>query len=359
MAKKTVGYTELEWTCPFCGARNPGTAEKCSGCNAPQPADVTFEQAAQDKLITDEEKIARAKAGPDIHCPFCGARNPAGASQCAECLADLTDAEKREAGQILGAHRDKAAPDVACPSCGHMNPAAAMRCETCDASLAETRQTAPPPPAPPAKSGSKTPLIIIGAVILALILSCGVFAVLSNRTEDVIGQVTAVEWVRTIDIEALVPVEREAWRDEVPTGAVLGSCEQQVHHTESEPVPGSTEVCGEPYTVDTGTGVGEVVQDCEYQVYADYCEYVIDEWQVVDTLRSEGQNFNVSWPTLQLTSAQREGSRATDYIITFRTDGESYTYETEDEAEFNAAEIGSTWILKVNTFGTVTDIERE
>ncbi|MCZ7674039.1 MAG: hypothetical protein M5U34_46360 [Chloroflexi bacterium] len=87
-----------------------------------------------------------------------------------------------------------------------------------------------------------------------------------------------------------------------------------------------------------GTGVGEVVQDCEYhKVYADYCEYVIDEWQVVDTRRSEGQNFNVSWPTLQLTPAQREGSRATDYIITFRTDGESYTARPSGRRRTNAA----------------------
>ena len=64
MAKKSLGYTELEWTCPFCGTRNPGTAKKCTSCHAPQPTDVQFEQAAEDKLITDEDKIARAKAGP-------------------------------------------------------------------------------------------------------------------------------------------------------------------------------------------------------------------------------------------------------------------------------------------------------
>lgn len=359
MAKKSLGYTELEWTCPFCGTRNPGTAEKCSGCHAPQPADVKFEQAAQDTLITDEEKIARAKAGPDVHCPFCGARNPAGAAQCSECLADLTGAEKREAGQTIGAHREKAAPDVACPSCGQMNPAAAMRCESCGASLAETRQPETPKPPPPAKSGSKLPFIIIGVVVLALIACCGVFAVLSSRTEDVTGQVTDVQWERTIEVEALVPVERETWRDDVPAGAILGVCREEVHHTQSDYVSGSTEVCGDPYTVDTGTGVGEVVQDCEYQVYADYCEYTIDEWQVVDTLRSTGHDFNPTWPQLQLAYEQREGSRDTNYIIVFRTDGETVTYNTENEAEFNAAQIGSNWILKINTFGVVNDIEKE
>ena len=361
MAKKSLGYTELEWTCPFCDTRNPGTAKKCTGCHAPQPADVQFEQAAQDKLITDEEKIIHAKAGADVHCPFCNARNPAGASQCAECLADLTGAEKRQSGRAVGAHRDKAAPDVSCPSCSQMNPASAMRCEFCGASLAETRQSDPKPaPPPPAKSGSKTlTYAIIGIVVLAVILCCGVFAILANRTEDVSGQVTDVGWTRTIDVEGLVPVEYQAWRDEVPSGAILGACGEKVHHTQSDPAPGSTEVCGTPYTVDTGTGMGEVVQDCEYQVYADYCEYVVDEWRVVDTLRSEGHDFNPAWPNVQLSGDQREGSRDIGYVIIFSTDGETYTYDTDSEAEFNAAQIGSTWILKVNTFGAVNDIERE
>ena len=199
---------------------------------------------------------------------------------------------------------------------------------------------------------------IIGIVALAII-ACGVFAILASRTEDVSGQVTDVGWTRTIDVEGLVPVEHETWRDEVPAGAILGACREEIHHTQSNSAPGSTEVCGTPYTVDTGTGIGEVVQDCEYQVYADYCEYVVDEWRVVDTLRNEGHDFTPTWPNVQLTGNQREGSRDTDYVIIFHTDGDTYSYDTDNEAEFNAAQIGSSWILKINTFGAVNDIERE
>ncbi|MFO7678620.1 MAG: zinc ribbon domain-containing protein [Chloroflexota bacterium] len=358
MAKKSLGYTELEWTCPFCGARNPGTAEKCTSCHAPQPADVQFEQAAEDKLITDQEKIVRAQTGPDVHCPFCNARNPAGAAQCSECLADLTDAAKREAGKTVGAHKAKAAPDVACPACGTMNPAAAMSCQSCGLSLAETRQPKPEP-AVPAKSGSsKTTYIIIGVVAL-IVLACIAFFIAASRTEDVTGEVIDIGWTRTVNVEGLVPVEYETWREEVPAGAVLGMCRQEVQFTQADPAPGSTEVCGTPYTVDTGTGVGEVVQDCEYQVYGDYCAYTVEEWSVIDTIRSEGSDYNLFWPDLQLASNEREGERDTDYVIIFRTDGETYTYETDDEAEFNAAQPGTIWVLKVNTFGSITGIEQE
>jgi hypothetical protein len=30
MAEKELGYVELEWRCPSCGNRNPGSAKKCA-----------------------------------------------------------------------------------------------------------------------------------------------------------------------------------------------------------------------------------------------------------------------------------------------------------------------------------------
>ncbi|MCZ7674038.1 MAG: hypothetical protein M5U34_46355 [Chloroflexi bacterium] len=62
-----------------------------------------------------------------------------------------------------------------------------------------------PPPNPAAK-----PLIIIGAVILALILSCGVFAVPLQPLEKPNRPGNSGKGVCSIGIEALVPVEREA-----------------------------------------------------------------------------------------------------------------------------------------------------
>ncbi len=110
---------------PACGARNKGVDKICHSCSAAQPDDVQFEQVAQETLIQDEQLIAQAKAGPDVHCPFCGTRNSSKADQCSQCLADLSEAKAREAGQVVGAHQKNAAPDVACSFCGTMNSAAA------------------------------------------------------------------------------------------------------------------------------------------------------------------------------------------------------------------------------------------
>lgn len=318
------------------------------------PADVKFEQPAEEKLITDEAAIATAKAGPDIHCPFCGARNPAGATTCVQCMADLTEAAQREKGAVIGAHRDKPAPDVACPFCGAMNPASALSCQQCGASLAETREkpkaeTAVTPP------NRTVTYAIIGAVAV-IVLLCAAFFFFANRTDDVIGAVSDVRWTRVVAIEALRPVERQDWRDEIPAGAEIISCEEEVRSTQPNPAPNSVEVCGTPYTVDTGTGVGEVVQDCEYQVYDDYCRFTAEEWQVIDQVRLEGRDLNPQWPNFQPGPGERAGAQDASYVIIFRTDGGTYEFSA-NETEFRQAQPGSEWILQINTFNNVVDIE--
>ena len=54
----------------------------------------------EERKLTDEQKIARAKTGPDIHCGVCGARNTADAKVCSQCGADLTQGKARAAGQV-------------------------------------------------------------------------------------------------------------------------------------------------------------------------------------------------------------------------------------------------------------------
>ena len=353
MTEKTVGYVKLQWTCPACGAKNPGPQKTCSGCGAAQPANVEFEQAAQEELVKDEAEVQRARGGPDVHCAFCGARNPAGSKICTQCGADLAEAAARASGKVVGAFRDKPAPDVACPSCGAMNPATALKCAKCGASLA---QPAPAPvAAAPARSRSCAPIAIVGGVVVVGIIALLIF--LLTKTSDVIGKVQAANWERRVAIEALQPVTHQAWRDEVPADGVLGRCTQKVHNTQSQPAPNSKEVCGTPYTKDKGSGYAEVVQDCSYEVYADWCDYTVKEWQQVNAATLTGSDLNPRWPTPQLMTDQREGPRQENYEIIFDADGKSYTYRTGDANLFGRCQIGSRWVLKVNQLGSVNAIE--
>ncbi len=358
MSKKSLGYVHMQWVCPYCGAKNKGLDKKCASCAAAQPDDVQFEQAAQEKIITDETTIAKAKAGADVHCAYCGTRNEAETAVCQQCGADLSEGSKRETGRVTGAHRTKAAPPVPCPYCGSENPADAATCQNCGASTSKEKQAPPSPPSP--KKKSKMPIAIVIGIVLFLIACCG-FLFLSNRTEDESAKVDGIEWKRTVNVEALVPVTHETWKDEIPNDAIgVGVCVSKEHHTQSNPPSNtssaSTEVCGTPYTVDQGSGLGEVVQDCEYIIYAQWCDYTVEEWAVVHEAIADGTDMNPYWPEVNLSAGEREGGRDESYTVDFAADGKSYTYHTGDEAEYKLYRVGTNWVLKVNTFGSVNEV---
>lgn len=361
MTKKSLGYVQLEWTCPNCETRNPGSQKTCSNCGMPQPDDVQFEQPAQEKIITDEAGIAKAKTGPDIHCYYCGARNPATAETCSQCGASLSEGTARAGGQVLGAHRRGPAPKVTCPSCGTENEADAPKCIQCGAALPKV-QPQPKPAAqakaaPAKRGGFGVGAIIAIAVLLLVVAGCVTFFVLASRTEDLTGRVDSVAWTRNIAIEGLVPVEHEDWRNDIPAEGLVGTCTQRVARTQDNPAPNSREVCGTPYTVDSGNGFGEVVQDCKYEVLEDWCKYTVDEWQKIDTVTQTGNDYKPRWPNLNLRSGQRDGDREEIYQIVFDTEQGTYTYETSNFNLYQQAQVGSRWLLKVNTFNSVTDIE--
>lgn len=356
MARKTVGYTKLEWTCPNCGGRNPGTEKVCSGCGAAQPPDVKFEQTQSSALITDQAEIEKAKAGADIHCPFCGARNPAGTKECGNCGGDLTGGKQRESGEVVGAFAANAqVKQVPCPACGAPNPENGLNCTKCGVAL--TKAAAAPVVAAQPK---KAPVLLwIGLGIAALlVIICLVSLVFANvnttQTEGVVSQVT---WKRAVVLEALAPVTHNAWQTEVPPGAKLGSCAPKFYGESDAPAPVSTETCGTPYSVDKGNGFSEVVQDCTYQVYEMSCSYSVTEWSAVKTLVEEGNDLAPRWPQPSLDQNQRLGERDETYSVIFTTDKGNFTYITRDEREFTKCTLGSRWKLHINGFGNVVGIE--
>jgi len=352
MAEKELGYVELEWRCPSCGNRNPGSVKKCAQCGAALTEQIKFEQAPQEQIISDKEKLAQAAAGADIQCVYCGTTNPATAKKCKQCGAELTEGKARAAGQVLGGFRDQPAPPLKCPSCGTENPATALKCAKCGSALLQPK----PQAAPPAAKG-KFPVGILIAVLLGICALAGVFMALSARTTDAVGEVRNLSWKRTIAIEALSPVTRQTWRDEVPANAPLGQCTRKVHHTQPDPAPGAKEVCGTPYTVDQGSGYGKVVQQCVYEVYADWCEYQATEWRVINTLVAQGTDLNPVWPETRLVNNQRAGGRQETYQVNFMANDKTYSFTPPNSNEFVRFQPGSRWKLKINTFGAITGVE--
>lgn len=360
MAEKTVGYIEMEWMCKRCGTKNPGLQKTCTNCGAPMAEQDQFDLPAGQTLITDAEKLAQAERGPDMHCPYCGARNPAGSAECVQCGGNLEDARAREKGRVLGAYQPGAASDVKCPACESLNPAGAARCANCGGSLVAQPASAAPSVVPAAAVSNRKAGLVFTVIGVLLCLGLLAVFVLANRTNDAPAIVQGVHWERSIQVLELRPAEHTDWEDALPSGSVKGSCSEKLREVQSDPAPGAEEVCGTPYTVDQGSGMAKVVQDCEYHIYDNWCGYTIDEWQVVDGAVVQGSDLNPSWPAIVLLEGQREGERQEEYQVTFRgeSDGNTYPYRVSDPVEFARFTPGSRWVLKVNTFGNVLDAQQ-
>ncbi|MFZ5919113.1 MAG: double zinc ribbon domain-containing protein [Chloroflexota bacterium] len=351
MVKKTLGYVELEWTCPACGAHNPGTQQTCQSCGAKMPEDVKFEAPVKQVLDSSAETIARVAVGPDIHCPYCGARNPGNAETCSQCGGDLVEGFKRAKGQTVGAFQTGPVPDVTCPHCGANNPASATKCTSCGGNLAR-----PAPKAVVAQPQKKSVPLLGGGLALVFLCVIALLFFLFRGSAESVATVRGVEWVYTIHLEELGPVTREAWRGEVPSGAQVGNCKPQEHHVQDEPAANATEVCGTPYLVDTGTGHAQAVQDCEYHVYQDWCEYTVTDWKPAGEKTATGRDLNPLWPAISLNAKQRAAERIEVYEVILDADGKDYTYRPGSLDQFRQFQIGSKWIVETNALGGVTSV---
>jgi hypothetical protein len=361
MARKSIGYVELAWTCPHCATENPGPRKFCTGCGAPQPEDVHFHQMDNAVLLTEEADIRKAKAGPDIHCPYCRARNPNDAVYCGACGGDLSDAEARESGQVIGAFRKGKMLEKECPHCGTLNQADAMVCAGCGGGLPaestfeeDDQKITSATPTPTRTAFPKSiglgciALIFIGVAVL-------LFMLLSK--DEVTGTVKEVQWAHSVPILALAPVEQEDWFDQIPAEAQDIQCREEFRMMSDEPVAGSIEVCGTPYTIDEGSGYGEVVQDCTYEVYDDLCTYTTIEWTVFDTITSSGRDLEPYWPEVPLQADQQAGAGEAEYSVLFTTDDGDYHYVPDDEVEFMQYAPGTSWVIEVNKLGGVSVLE--
>jgi ribosomal protein L40E len=259
MATKSKGFIKMEWTCPNCNTRNPGPVKTCQSCGAPQPDNVKFEMGADQNFVKDEKEIEQAKKGADIHCGFCGTRNPADAKTCSQCGGDLKEGMKRQAGQQIDRSAAKAEPFV-CPNCGFKNPVSTGNCAQCGAPLGTK--------AGPAKTTRQGPVaqckIGIGAGYRFPAVCCGAIALFTLPSKSVDATVDAVHWQTVANVEKIEAVRHNDETGSVPSSAYDVSCNDE-----------SREVCEEK-TIDTGTGYAEVVEECHTETTT-YCSYTVDE----------------------------------------------------------------------------------
>jgi hypothetical protein len=349
--KESKGFVELEWVCPNCNVRNKGSIKTCESCGAPQPDNVKFERAADEKLITDEKIAGAAKAGPDIHCGFCGMRNPATAITCSQCGGDLKEGKAREAGQILQA--PPAAPKVVtCTNCGTENPGSERVCKECGSPL--PRAISEPVPAPVQANATpamkiqtkKVNWLLFGGIGVFLLMCCAAILFLFVfPSKTVQGTVTDVQWQTSVPVQEVRAVNYSNERGNPPSEAYNLSC-----HIESQ------EVCEEK-SIDKGNGYAEVVKEC-HTVDEQYCDYTLDEWTIIQTYTLDGNDLFPVYENPSLTSDQRIGSQSEILTVYFSTPNGQESYLPGSVSEFQQFEVGSVWTLKMNAVGGIVSVAR-
>jgi ribosomal protein L40E len=361
MARRSKGFVELEWTCPNCNTRNRGSVKTCVNCGAPQPENVHFEAPAEKKFVSEEVASGLRDRGADIHCGFCGTRNPSTAKTCSQCGADLSQGVARQAGDEIDLSA-RALENVTCTNCGTENPGGKVNCQKCGAPL--PRPASPPagtmpgptpgamafstPGAAPASAATarkKPNWLLLGGIGAALAVCCiAILALFVFPSSSVKATVTDVYWQTSVPVQEIRAVDYNNERGNPPSDAYNVSCRDE-----------SQEVC-EQKTIDKGNGYAEQVEDCHTETQK-YCNYTLDEWTTIQTYSLDGHDTFPVYEQPSISSDQRLGDQSADYTIYFDTSKGEKTYTPGNEAEFRQFQPGSTWTLKLNALGGVVSVE--
>jgi hypothetical protein len=356
MVRKSKGFIELEWTCPNCNTRNKGFDKTCVNCGAPQPENVQFEAPTEKKFVSEEKASELRKHSADIHCGFCGTRNPSTAATCSQCGADLKEGKARQAGREI----DVAArgPDkVTCTNCGTENSGANVNCQKCGAPLPRPGRPAPaavpmsfatPGAAPAAGKGPNWLLLggIGAAVLLCFAAIIYLLFLFFAPSATVQATVSDVYWQTSVAVQEIRPVDYNDQRGNPPSGAYNLSCREE-----------SREICEEK-TIDRGDGSAEIVEECHTET-EQYCDYTLNEWTTIQTYTLDGHDTFPVYEQPSLTGdEQRLGDESVEYTVYFDTEKGEIPYSPGSLSEFQQFQPGSTWTLELNALDRVLSVER-
>jgi hypothetical protein len=359
-----VAIREGAWDCPSCGRKaNRGPEKFCAGCGAPRGVDVAFYLPPEAAEVTDQAALARARAGPDWACSYCGGDNPGDHAFCTGC----------------GAGRDGSPPR---PVVDHRGVRPSPPQETGPrpvvedgVALAPLPQEAGPWLAPERRRTGRRWLLggCLGLVVLAAL------AFLLGRPRTATLTVAGFAWERTVEVERLGTEVEEAWEGEVPAGTRELSRSRQVHHedriqigserrtrtvrervqTGTERVKVGVRDLGNGYfediyedrpvydTVERQEAFDEPVYRTE-PVYRMRVRFEIDRWRPVRTERAGAEDHSPRWPPLSLAAGERQGKRGESYSVRFHDeDGDEVSYRPASEAEWAGLEAGRAYRAKV------------
>lgn len=343
-SKESKGFVKTEWICPNCNSRNPGPEKTCGSCGGPQPENVHFYLPAEAKIIQDENAAKAARAGADIHCGFCGTRNPGNATVCSQCGGELKEGKARQAGREM--KREAAAVEVKCTNCGEMNVSSDRMCAKCGAPLPRPGTGGSPSAQGAAETAGKKKIpwaVVAGIVACVAVICIGVYMFMVP-SKTVTATVNNVYWQTTIPVQEVQAVSYSNEQGNPPSGAYNVSCYDDVQ-----------QVCEEK-TVDLGNGFAEVVQECHDDT-TQYCSYTVDEWTTIQTYTLDGYDYYPQYSQPSIYAGQQLGDGTLVMEVHFMADGKEYVYTPDSPEEFQYYSEGSSWTLNLNAMGSIVSVE--
>ena len=337
MSKLVMGY----WDCPVCGNKEiRGDVTNCPSCGRAR-GDVKFymknveegssreENDRTDIEYLTEEQAKYVSKNPDWYCSFCNSLNSDNAQFCGNCGATREDSEANYFDRLKKKQEEEAAE------------------------LAAQPQVSSQP-----QKGSRKPLVIVAAILLAIV---ALFVWMNGNKTAGDLQVTALNWIRNINIEENRMYSESGWS--LPDGAEQTNARQEIHHYdsvldhyESVDVQRSRQVIDHYETYytyeDNGNGTftevshqrpvyeteyyTETVQQPVYRQvprYATKYYYNIWRWTPSRDVTATGTDHNTEWPVPELAENEREGQRTEDYRFTVEHTKEKKSPETYRLAE--------------------------
>jgi len=340
-----AGTYQMLWDCRFCGTEKllGVTHRHCPNCGAAQDPAWRYFPAEEDMVAVEDHKYV----GADKICPACSQPNSAANTYCTECGADLATGKTADlqAERVIGTGRADA--DT-------------RRDVVKDQFVAEMQRVQAQTPRS-AFLGLRTKEwgIIGGVVVLAAIVITAVFAF--TYRQDASGQVSALTWQRTVEIQDYQPYAKSGWDETVPADAYGQTCDRRERGKRQVP-DGSHQECKD---VDQGDGSFrrecKTVQDySEEPVYDQWCTYTVDRWDYKRkaSTSGEGKSPPPDWPQVTLASGsgrygeERVGARHETYTVVVRDDGgETHECAFEDQSTWDQYEVGTAVTLKLYITG--------
>lgn len=329
---------EGSWICPNCQTKNRGAKETCDACGAVR-GNVQFLYEEDGQVVTDAAERAKATAGPDWICAFCGNSNAFDRPTCQSCSAARSEGTLRQVKEATVKGGEGLAKRQVSP---HATVAPDVRIEPVKA---------------PLPLWFKAGCVIAVLGLLALV---GLQSLSFEDTMTVVGK----EWRRAIQVMQYQTCREGGWRGELPAGAreirrqekirsyrdvLIGYQTVEETYTERQQV-GTRKV--KKGVRDLGNGRFEEIWDDEpiyrdvqktrtvqkpqYRkepVYDTWIEFDIDRWKDIGPAVAQGTTDEPRWPETgaaahprDIVGEKREGAREESYKVTFKSDKDGKTY---------------------------------